>query len=1288
MTRSYRKNTLRTFKNTISRFAAVFAIVALGVGFLAGLNATPIDMKESMERYMDDGNFYDLRVVSTLGLTEEDVAALSQVDGVRQVQPGYSADLLVEVGGDTVVSRAHSLPAPDNNTINRLNLVEGRLPEKSGECVVEASSTKRQQTYPVGTKLVVGKANEDLDTKLNTTEYTVVGIVHNANYFSFEREPASVGNGTVKLVFYIPQQDFAYEAYTEVYLTADGALEQDSLGDAYQTNIDTVKANVEAIADARCEARYNGIIADARTELDDAWAEYNDAKAEADQQLADAAAELADGKQQLADGQKEVADGERQYTDGLNELTANEAQLNDGAAQLADAEAQLRGAEAQLQAGEEELAANAPRLEAARKQLENGQAQYEAGLQQYNDGLAQLDAAEQQLADAKAQLDANADAYQQGIDTLAAQMGVDAAQLDDFIGWLAQNCDANGTQPPKTVEELWQAIQDYGGLTLPDSLTQEQVEAIRVQASNLLDVLDAIPADTLPEEQQQRLQEAKDHITAVADAADPAAMRTALQAALDWANDSANELPEPIRDALTAAIQNWWSSLPDDNKAQLDELVSGVGQLTQYRLGLLQYEKGAAQLAAGRAELEANAPKLAAAKAQLDDGWQQYYDGLAQYQDGQKQLADARAQLEDGWATLQDKKVQLADARRQISDAKGQLSDARKQLDDAKATIAENLQKLRDGEIEYEDAKAEAEEALADARAQIEDGEAALNDVEYPTWYVWDRSKNVSYASFTANVDKLTAITTIFPVFFFLVAALVVSTTMTRMVEEERLQIGTLKALGYSGAAIMQKYLLYAFTAAAAGTMAGLAVGFKAFPSIIWSAYEMMYYMPAIATPWRLSQALFAGGTLIVLTVGITALACRTTLQENPAALMLPRAPKAGKRILLERITPLWRRLPFSWKVTCRNLLRYKKRFWMTVVGVAGCTSLLVAGFGISDSLNSIITKQYGDIYHYDLMTIVTKQEATESGPVYEYLYNKEHADDSLTVAMESTRQDGPDGEMDVYLMVPADVDKFADFADLHERISRKAVPLGEQGVVVTEKLAKTLGIKAGDTITLTNSDDLTADFTVSGVCEHYVSNYVYISPAVYEAGFGEAPSYNAILSILPEDTEKTRNTISADLLAMDNVASLNFTQDNVTQVLNMLNSIDAVVVLIIVCAASLAFVVLYNLSNINIAERVKEIATIKVLGFYDPEVYAYVNRESVALTLIGTLFGLVGGIALHSFVISTVEVDAVMFGREIYAKSFLYAIALTLLFSALVNLVMQRLLKRISMVESMKAPE
>ena len=1188
--KSYRKNILREMKGNASRMVSLFGIVALGVMMLTGLMSIAPSMRSAAQKYYVQQNVFDLRVLSTLGLSDQDIAAIAATPGVEAVMPVKTLDLEANWQGqeERMVVQLQALqqdPAADTDAnMNRLVLRSGRMPQAANECVVHVMGY--QAEIAEGTVLTLPEDTEGTKHK----EYTVVGLVQDPQHISTDKESSTVGNGQLNYIAYVLDGELTADYYTACYIKAENAGQYDNYSQEYQEAVDQVADRLEQISTAQCVQRREQLIDTANQKLVEARQTYDDQKAEAEQKFAEA-------EQQLDDAQK-------------------------------------------------------------------------------------------QLDDAKAQLDANADAYQQGIAVFAEKLGVDAAQVDAFIGWLAQNCDANGTQPPQTVEELWQAIQNYGGLTIPAGLTQEQVDAIRAQANDLLAAIDEIPADTLPEEQQQRLQEARTYIAAVADAADPAAMQTALQNAVDWARQFAPELPDDIRDKLNAAVEAWWASLPEDSKAQLEELVSGVGQLTQYRLGLLQYEQGAAQLAAARAELEANAPKLATAKAQLDDGWKRYYDGLAQYEDGKKQLAAARAQLEDGWATLQDKKVQMADARRQIDDAKGQLSDARKKLDDAKTAIAENLQKLRDGEIEYEDAKAEAEKALADARAQIEDGEAALNDVEYPTWYVWDRSKNVSYASFTANVDKLTAITTIFPVFFFLVAALVVSTTMTRMVEEERLQIGTLKALGYSGAAIMQKYLIYAFTAAAAGTVAGLAVGFKAFPSIIWSAYELMYYMPSIATPWRLSQALLAGGTLILLTMGITALACRTTLQEDPAALMLPRAPKAGKRILLERITPLWRRLPFSWKVTCRNLLRYKKRFWMTVIGVAGCTSLLVAGFGISDSLNSIITKQYGDIYHYDMMTIVTKQEATESGPVYDYLYNNENVTDSLTVAMESTRQDGPDGEMDVYLMVPQAVDKFAEFADLHERLSRKAVPLGQQGVVVNEKMAKTLGVKAGDTITLTNSDDKTADFTVSGVCEHYVSNYVYFSPAVYEAGFGEAPAYNAIMSILPEDTQEARDTLSADLLAMGNVASLNFTQDNVKQVLNMLNSIDAVVVLIIVCAASLAFVVLYNLSNINIAERVKEIATIKVLGFYDPEVYAYVNRESVALTLIGTLLGLAGGIALHSFVITTVEVDAVMFGRQIYPQSFAYAIALTLLFSTLVNLVMQRLLKRISMVESMKAPE
>ncbi len=1483
MTRSYRKNILRTLKSARSRFLAIFSIVALGVGFLAGLNATPIDMKESMERYMDDANFYDLRIVSTLGLTDGDEEALRQVESVEAVQPAYSADLLVDAGEDVLVSRVQSLPPEGEDGINRLFLAEGRMPQNSGECVIEAGDGLAGEEVPLGMTLTVSAENEDLDTKLARTEYTVVGVVHNANYFSFEREPASVGNGTVELVLYLLPEDFAYETYTEIYVTAEGALAQNSLEDEYTATVEAVQANVEAIQQERCDARYEEIRAEAQAEIDDAWAEYYDAEAEAQQELADAAAELEDGRRELAEGQQEYEDGEREYADGAQEIADNEALLNDGLVQIQEAVRLLQDNQKQLEDGEAELAANAPALEEARRKLENGQAEYEDGLQQYNDGLAQIEEGERQLAEGKAQLDQAEESYQGGVEQAAQQVSellqeklpwltveVGAEDVQGFIDWLNDGEREVPASYDDLLDDLGAYVEEQYGLSV-GALLPSAARDVQKQAQNLLEELQQEPPaggdeETPPTETQQEEQppetaqtdradgateeppaeeasapaeelpadatevpaedasavpsepadppaeetgegaeqpdgepvpeEASPEETAPAEGPDgetappeqeagpetgPAAdggevsggtTKTVLASPTAWTGGTAaptenteNAAEEPLETAgpqdpvqgteepdpegsdetpdeppamtdaqrqeleqqlnailttdraqmksVLEAAQAWLAEqeepLPElvekfqkmveegltklaEEQAQTGPLVAGFAQMVTGRRTLDQswdaYYENEQKLIDGRKQLEAGAPALEEAKRLLDEGWAEYEAGLAEYEAGKRRLADARVQLDEGWATLTDKQLELADAQVQLADARAQLADARAELDDARATIAENVQKLRDGEIEYADGKAEAEQELADARTEIEDAQRELDDIEQPEWYIWDRSNNVSYASFTGNVEKLTAITTIFPIFFFLVAALVVSTTMTRMVEEERLQIGTLKALGYARGEIMQKYLCYALAAAALGTLIGLAIGFVAFPKIIWSAYAMMYYMPSIATPWRLTQALFAGGTLIVLTVGVTALTCRASLQEVPAALMLPRAPKAGKRILLERITPLWRRLPFTWKVTCRNLLRYKRRFWMTVIGVAGCTALLVAGFGISDSLNAIITKQYTEISRYDLTTIVTQEEATQEGPVYDYLYGEGPVEESLTVSMETTRQESPEGEIDIYLMIPQDVQRFADFADLHERVSRKATPLGEEGVVLTEKMASIFGVRAGDTITLKNQDDVTGAFTVTGVCEHYVSNYVYMSAATYQAAFGVAPTYNAVISRLADDSQETRDAISAELLEMDKVASLSFTEDNVAQVQNMLQSIDAVVVLIIVCAACLAFVVLYNLSSINVAERVKEIATIKVLGFYDREVNAYVNRESVALTLAGILFGVFAGIALHRFIILTVEVDAVMFGREIAPLSFACAVLLTLLFSTIVNLVMQRTLKKISMVESMKAPE
>lgn len=1229
MTRSYRKNIRRTFKHTKSRFIAIFSIIALGVGFLAGLNATPVDMKESMEAYMDDANFYDIRIVSTLGLTDDDVSALSAIDGVKDVQPAYNADLLVQTGDDTVVARAHSLPittgkeetekstsslSTDGNTatnaqdtINKLFLVDGHMPEKSGECVVEAGANDMASAYPIGSKLVISPENEDLDSKLSTTEYEVVGIVHSANYFSFEREPASVGNGRVNLLMYLLPEDYAFTAYTEIYLTVDGALAANSLGDDYDPLVDTVKNKIEAIQELRCQTRYDEIYDEAQQKIDDAWDSYHEAKEEADQKLSDAKAELTDGEKELADGQTEYEQGEADYADALSQIAENEQKLADGEIQLGDARRKLQEADARISNNETLLEQNEAKLNAAKTELDKGQAQYDNGMNAYQSGKKQLDDGQAQLDAAKKQLDTAKESYRSGLAGCAQGMtsllpSMTADGLDGFLAFLSDK----GYGAPQTTAAFLQDMAEYG-VSLP-TVSANSIEAAYLE-QGISQLLPAI----------SQLYSARESITA--------------------------------------------------------------GQST--------YDANAAKLEENKKLLADSKEELSKARQKLQKGQKQYEDGKKQLENGKKQLSSAKAMLAGSWATLSGKQTELTDGLSQISDAKSSLEDARSRLDDAKATIAENAQKLADGKISYEDAKKEAAEKLADARQEIEDGQADLDTLEMPKWYIWGRDKNISYSSFTANIDKLNAITTVFPIFFFLVAALVVSTTMTRMVEEERLQIGTMKALGYSAKTIMQKYILYALAASVSGTLVGLAVGFKAFPSIIWSAYEMMYYMPAIATPWRLSQALFSGGTLTVLSLLVTALTCRSSLSETPAALMLPRAPKAGKRILLERITPLWRHFPFSWKVTCRNLFRYKKRFWMTVIGVAGCTSLLIAGFGISDSLNAIITKQYEDIFHYDLMTVVTEEDALTQGAVQEYLFdNPSVFSDSLAVSIQSTRQEIKNGEADVYLMIPKDLSSFGSFVDLHERVSRKATPLQEEGIIITEKLAKTLGIQAGDSITLQNEDEEKASFTVTGVCEHYVSNYVYMSAATYEAGFQKAPVYNAAISKMPDDSQTVRDQVSAVLLDNDHVASLTFTADNVKQVLNMLNSIDAVVVLIIVCAAGLAFVVLYNLSNINVAERVKEIATIKVLGFYDREVDSYINRESYALTGIGIFFGIFGGIALHKFVITTVEVDAVMFGRSLRPVSFLYAVLLTLLFSIIVSLVIGRSLKKVSMVESMKAPE
>lgn len=1351
MARTYSKNIRRTLTGTRSRFLAIFAIVALGVGFLAGLLSTSPDIEDSMEEYLDNSNLYDFRVVSTLGLTDADLDAIRALDGVDRVQGGYSADLFVSYGsGDVLVARAHSLPGEElggpegEEVLNRLMLVEGRWPEADNECLVSAGGGVTDQRLDVGSTITLTQDNEDLEDKMACTRFTIVGRVRDAYYFSFEREPASIGSGSVGLVFYARPGAFAYSAYTELMGTVTGAKQLRSLSDEYKETVRTVTDEIDAISDGRCTARYEEVRSDAQQAIDDAWAEYNDAREQAEAELADVARQLQEGRDALADGERELDDAQRQYEDGSNALTGNEALVKDGLTAIAGARGELADGLARiyenmdlLQDGEAQLAQalqvlrdsqrqyeeGLARWEDGRTQYEDGLAQYADGLAQWQDGKEQLDAAEAQYQAGLAQYEAGAASLEQLRQLNAAQKGLDQAAEQGAPEWLysdtalelldtilaneqyqalstayadrqaaRQAYDAAvqaaadaGVEDPEQDPAVQQARQDLDRCQAAWQQALEDavggyVDVTDPQVSGLIDAVAEYCAQKLPSaeeiEQLRQLNLAKKSID------------VGIYSMIA-SGTAANE--EEARALFSDdAIADAQAQL-DDAKAQLD---AGRPALDEAKAQLdatkAQLDDAKAQLDAAKAGVASGKAELDSAKAQLDAGWATYFDKSAELAAGRAQLNAAHKTLDDGYATLVDKQLQLADALQQIGDAKARLVGAKLQIEAGRATLAEKKQQLLDGEIDYETAKAEVDAELEDARRQIEDAQAELDKIESPKWYIWDRQSNVSFASFKGNVNKVAALAKVFPVFFFLVAALVVLTTMTRMVEEERLQIGTMKALGYGKSTIMSKYLIYSMSAACLGAAVGLALGFTVFPVVIWNAYAMMYWMPAFHFPWRWNYAILAGGSLIGCALIATVAACRATLRENPAQLMRPRAPKAGKRVLLEYITPVWRRMKFSHKVTVRNLFRYKKRFWMTVIGVAGCTSLLVAGFGIADSLDAIVTRQYGDVYHYDLMTTVQHPEDVDAGAAHDVLFGGGEISASTAAAIEKANQTLPDGSTaEAYLMVPRDLNAFGQFADLHERISRDATPVGVTGVVVTEKYAELLGCKAGDTITVYNNAGDAAQVTVSGVCEHYVSNYLYMSAGQYRAAFGEEPGWNTILSIVEgSGDQSTRDAVSARLLGLDEVTSVTFTEDTTKTVLNMLNSVNAVVVVVVICAAALALVVLYNLSNINIAERVKEIATIKVLGFYDREVSAYVNRESTVLTVLGALIGLWVGTILHRYIVYTVEVDYVMFGRTVDPSSYFYALALTLLFGAVVNLIMSRKLKAISMVESMKAPE
>lgn len=1028
-------------RRSMGRFLSIFFIVAIGCAFFSGIRASEPDMRYSGDAYFDRKNMMDIEVISTLGLTEDDLDAIRNVDGVSAAEGGYSSDMLFTEGDNKVVVHVMSLLP----SMNQVQLEEGELPEADDECALDVDYLK-ESSLEIGDKItLISGTDDDVTDTLKNDTYTITGAVSSPEYISFQRGSTTIGNGTVTTFIAVPEESFALDVYTEIYVQSDGAKDLTAFTDAYDSRVDETEDQLEAIREDREKARYDEIMDEAQTELDDARAE-----------LADAEKELEDGR---AEGEKELAD--------------------------------------------------------ARRELEDGQAEVDSGRQELADARAQLESSRQQLTDSQVQIDQGQKELNDNIDAMNAQ-----------------------------IDELNAAKQQYNDL-------------------------------------------------AASGADDPVTMATL--------------------------------------SAMYEEIQSGEAALAQ-----------------AKAQIESAKSELASGQQQINDGWQQIADGEQEIADGEAELENAQQEIDDGW------------------------------------------EEYYEGEKEAQEEIADGEQKIADAKEELADAEAELADLEEPEWFIYDRSNLPDYTGYGENADRMRAIGQVFPAIFFLVAALISLTTMTRMVEEQRTQIGTFKALGYERHSIAGKYLGYALLATVSGSVLGILFGEKVFPYIIITAYGIMYqHMHEIMLPYNIQYGLGAAAAALASTLLATLLACYKELREQAAELMRPPAPKQGQRVLLERVRFIWKRLNFSWKASVRNLVRYKKRLFMTVFGIGGCMALMLVGFGLKDSIFAIVDIQYGEIQLYD-GNIILEDDITDEEK--ETLIAELEKDELMTGAAEGllTQVSVGAGEEwhDVYLDVPEDVDRFPEFVTLQDRMTDAVYTLDDSGAILTEKMATELDVEPGDTITIRDDDLGDLEVKVQAVCENYMGHYLYMTPGYYEEVYGSAPDYNCIFFKTADRITEEAERIGEEALAVPGALSVSYTTDLKEQVDNMLGALDSVIAVLIISAGMLAFVVLYNLNNISITERQRELATLKVLGFYNNEVTMYVYRENILLTFLGALFGIVLGKILHRFIIVTVEIESVMFGRNIDLSSFVYAFLLTLLFSLLVNGAMYFKLKKIDMVESLKSVE
>lgn len=1182
MSRSLLLDILRTIRHSKSRFISIIIIVALGAGFFVGIKSAGPSMSATATEYFVSNNLMDIRVQSSIGMTDADVETIENIDGISGIMAEKFVDALIlvngepeiDIDGSQISTRAYSINlsmlqeyyygVENPNFINRPTLIEGTYPTQSNQCLVDASALSTPDSFRIGNYIrLEADSNSDL-SGLSVSEFEIVGVIESPYYLSFERGNSLVGSGKIGTFIYIPESAFSTDYYSEIYVTVDGADELDPYSDEYYTLIDSISAKIESVASSCVEARASSLKESLPQQITDAQKQYNNSKKTLDNGLKEA-------EEQIALYQKYVDDPEGAYNEAVAEA----------AAALGVAENEFNGSQAEYYAAIEEYNKNLEAYKNARAEQEAQYAKLEEAEKQYNSAQSTLNSAQTSVNTAK-------------------QM---VSSTESVIS---------------SANSILTSLEAYQNGKIDDS-----------QLSQVLSTLQSINPD---------LYSSITSLSAVSMATEAIA------------------LINPYLEQQKSQLATYEKQL-EDSQAQLDEYSAKFQQ----------------------AALILNAAKTA-------------------YNNADAQLDAAYDQLNSFYNELEGTKSQLSTAQIELMLNESAVSD---DLDSLKMLIANAQTYLDKAKDAYNSAKTSAETQLSAAEKKINNVIDLYNKLDDAKWNIYSREDTPGYSSYESAVSNVAILANIFPVIFFLVAALVCLTTMSRMVEEERTQMGTMKALGYSNKTIMSKYIIYALFASIIGSAIGILIGIYALPYAIFNAYSIMFTLPDLKYVFPLKYIIIGMSISVLTTLISSIIAAVKELKVNPSALMRPKAPKPGKRVLLEHIGFIWKRMSFTSKVTVRNLFRRKARFIMTVIGIGGCTALILASSGLYASINGLMSKQYdeGGIANYDIQIVFAEEQAEESA-IMQILNDDTRITSIMLSSMQSVTggSDNSDKTEDIYMFVPKDSAKLSSYISLHNRSTDEALTLDNTGAIVTEKFADDTNTKIGDKIWIETSDGERIYIPIANITENYTFNYVYLSEDLYQYLFQKAVEYNYAIgtvdpTILADSTSKNNSStkkasLATELMTYDSINAVAYVSDTIDTLNEVIGVLSVIIVIFVVAAGLLAFIVLYNLSNINISERQRELATIKVLGFHDKEVSAYIYRENVILSLMGIIFGLISGIFVHRLVLTYCSVDTVMFVQELSWYSYVIAALLTAIFAIAVNAIMHKKMKTIDMVESLKAIE